>query len=87
MEALPLTKTNVKVLEHPWSRVFMKLFWTFDNEVVRQCQYYTGFSTVERLARERKDKFVNLLPFCPSLVIRTMIDILNAHRSANWSVL
>ena len=87
VEALPLTKAIVKVLEHPWSRVFMKLFWTFDNEVVRQCQNCTGFSTVEHLARERKAKFVNLLQYCPSLVIRTLNDILNAHRSANLSVL
>ena len=65
----------------------MKFFWTFNSEVVRQCQDYTDFSTVEHLARERKVKFVTLLQYCPSLVIRTMIDILNAHRSANWSVL
>ncbi len=51
VEALPLTKAVIRVLEHPWSRVFMKLFWTFDNEVVKLCQFYTGFTTVDHLPR------------------------------------
>ena len=87
VEALPLTKAIVRVLEHPWSRVFMKLFWTFDNEVIRQCQFYTGFSTVEHLARERKVKFGILLQNCPCLLIRTLNEILNSHKSANWAVI
>jgi len=49
VEAQPLTKAVIKVLEHPWSRVFMKLFWTFNNEIIAQCQFYTGFTTVEHL--------------------------------------
>jgi len=29
-------------LEHPWTRTFMKVFNTFDNKVVKQCQFFTG---------------------------------------------
>jgi hypothetical protein len=87
VEALPkLTKAVTRVLEHPWSRVFMKLFWTFDNEVVKQCQFYTGFSTVEHLAKERKNRFVNFLQFSPSILMRTLNETLNTHKTANWCV-
>ena len=85
VEALPLTKTVLKILEHPWSRAFMKIVWTFSNEVVAQCQFYTGFTTVEYLARERTAKFVNFMPICPCPLIRTLIEILNDHSTANWS--
>ena len=85
VEALPLTKAVIKVLEHPWSRVFMKLFWTFNNEIIAQCQLYTGFTTVEHLARERKTKFVSFMHICPCPLIRTLIEILNTHNTANWS--
>ena len=42
LEALRLSKTNLVKLEHPWSRAFMKLFNTFDNLIVMQCQLFTG---------------------------------------------
>ena len=64
----------------------MKLFWTFDNEVVKQCQFYTGFTTVEYLAKERKDKFMNFLPFSPCILVKTLSEILNTHKTVNWSV-
>lgn len=86
VKALPITKTVIRVIEHPWCRVFMKLFWTFDNKIVAQYQYYTGFSTVEQLARERKTKFVNFLQFCPCLLIRTLNEILTQRNSSKWSV-
>ena len=76
VEALPLTKSIIRIIEHPWSRVFMKLFWTFNNEIVSQCQYYTGFTTVEIMARERKSKFMNLLQFSPCSLVRTLYEIL-----------
>ena len=87
VEALPLTKAVIKVLEHPWSRVFMKLYWTFDMEIVTQCQYYTGCSTVELLARERKVKFVNFLQYSPCMLMRTLNDILKPRSSERWSVI
>jgi Reverse transcriptase (RNA-dependent DNA polymerase) len=40
LEALALTKTQIVSLEHPWSRMFMKLFKTFNQAIVQQCQYY-----------------------------------------------
>ena len=34
-------------IEHPWSRIFMKMFWTFDIKIVKQCQMYGGFLPIE----------------------------------------
>jgi hypothetical protein len=42
MESLSLSKTNLIKLEHPWSRAFMKIFNTFDNSIILQCQLFTG---------------------------------------------
>ena len=50
---------------NPWNRVLMRVKLTFNNEIVSQCQYYTGFYySVEVLARECKAKFMNLLLMC-----------------------
>ena len=56
VEALPLTKTVLRSIEHPWSRVFMKIFQTFDAAIITDCQLYTGYTTVENLALGRKKK-------------------------------
>ena len=33
--------------EHPWSRTFMNMFWTFDIKIVKQCQMYGDFLPIE----------------------------------------
>ena len=57
LEVLPINKTCMKALEHPWSKAFMKNFQTFDMDTVRECQFYTGFKTVEELIKLRKMNF------------------------------
>lgn len=47
LEALQLNKTEMASIEHPWSRTFMKMFWTFDIKIVKQCQMYGGFLPIE----------------------------------------
>lgn len=42
IEALSLNKSELIILDHPWCRTFQKIFRTFDNNVVRQCQLFTG---------------------------------------------
>ena len=46
IEALSLTKSKFNVQEHSWSRMFHKIFKTFDMSVIRECQFHT---TVVRL--------------------------------------
>ena len=38
IEALSLNKTQLIELDHPWLRSCMKIFLTFDTNIVRQCQ-------------------------------------------------
>ena len=78
VEALLLTKAVLRIIEHPWSKVFMKLFSTFDSKIVKECQYYTGYASVEDMARLRKVKFMRTLPMSPCLIVRTLSDYLNA---------
>jgi len=47
LEALQLNKTENASIEHPWSRTFMKMFWTFDIIIVKHCQMYGGFLPIE----------------------------------------
>jgi hypothetical protein len=84
IEALPLTKTNLRNIEHPWSRVFMKIFSTFDVKIVADCQSYIGYTTVEQLACFRKNKFVNLLPDSPNSIIRTLYKVLSEQPENTW---
>ena len=66
-----------------WCRVFMKLFWTFDSEIISQCQYYIGVSTVDYMAHERKSKYVKSLHACPCMILRTLSEILDGLNSMN----
>ena len=72
IETLSLSKTVLRTIEHPWSRVFMKLFNTFDTNIVLQCQYYTNFLPVEHLARLRKIKFVTALQHHPCYLLQAL---------------
>ena len=60
-EALSLNSSVIKTLDNPWSRVFMKIFSTFDNKTVKLCQLNTGFLSIDHLLRLRKLKFLNSL--------------------------
>ena len=71
-EALPLTKTTMKVVEHPWSRISMKTFSTLDLETIRQCQYFTDFLPVEHLISARKVDFIKSLESSPHPVLQSL---------------
>src|ERR1051325_5801521 len=49
VEALSLNKSKRLSLDHPWNRTFMKIYSTFDNRIVQQCQYYGGVSSLPLL--------------------------------------
>src|SRR5579862_4807609 len=57
-EAVPQNKSFIKCIEHPWSRAFMKVFNTYDHNIVNECQYNLRLPSVE-LVRLRKIKFIN----------------------------
>jgi hypothetical protein len=74
-EALSLTKVYLKSLEHPWSRVFMKLFTTFNEDIVRQCQYYTDHMPLEHTVMLKKFNFLNALKFSPNWMLVSLFEL------------
>src|SRR5467141_1116994 len=43
LEACPVTKRQLKSLSYPFNSVFMKLFKTFNADIIRQVQYFSGY--------------------------------------------
>ena len=63
MEALSLNKVQQMSIEHPWDRTFMKLFNTFDKQIVQQCQHYSGCLPLYATIDIRKIEFYKKLLF------------------------
>ena len=61
LEALSLTKTQILSLEHPWSRMFMKLFKTFNLAVIQQCQFFCKLLPIRHLYTVHRMRFLNNL--------------------------
>jgi hypothetical protein len=62
MEALCLNKTQRQSLNLPWNRTFMKIFGTFDNKIVKQCQFYGGFLPVAYAIDIKRCEFLRKIP-------------------------
>src|SRR5467141_409812 len=43
LEACPVTKRQLKSLSYPFNSVFMKLFKTFNADIIRQVQFFSGY--------------------------------------------
>jgi hypothetical protein len=73
-ESLCLNKSDTARLEHPWSRIFMKVYATFDNNVVNYCQLYSGFLPLSYINSMRKVSFINKLPLCDNAILSSLYD-------------
>ena len=51
----------------------MKLFSTFDKEIIRQCQFYSGVMSIKHTLHLR------FLTFCKSLMSNTNNSLLSKH--------
>ena len=75
-EALPLTTKSVTTtIEHPWSRVFMRLFGSWDNKIVAQCQFYTNYLPLEHLINLRRSTFLLSLKSSPCSILRALYEL------------
>ena len=74
IEALSLNKTQLGKLGHPWERTFMKLFSTFDNSVIKQCQFYTNVLPTHHYYMMRKISFLQNLKITNNQVLQTLHD-------------
>jgi len=58
-EAFVLNKSICRSLELPWSRVFMKVFKTYNIDIVKDCQIFCGYKSVSDMILERRKKFID----------------------------
>jgi hypothetical protein len=77
MHIMSLTKSELASIEHPYSRAFMKVFRTFDMDVVRSCQYFSGFLDIEhRLAILKRNFLCSVGSSKNNTVSRLLHDVL-----------
>lgn len=74
-EAFKWNKTQMKELELPWSRGFMKVFKTFDLNVIKQCQFYSGYTTVEDMIHKRRCKFIENIKNNGDILLYNLLDV------------
>jgi hypothetical protein len=73
LEAVDLTKTDIRKLETPIIRAFAKIFKSYDSSMIQWCMYYFNFMTAENEIIFRKLKFLHKLQ---KLNINLCIDAL-----------
>ena len=76
VEALNVKKVHILSLEHSWSRIFMKIFQTFNTSIVKQCQFFTGVLPVKHLINIEGQLFCYLyiilqIVFCHHYIMNT----------------
>ena len=75
IEALRLNKTKLIKLEHPWSRAFMKVFDTFDNSIIMQCQLFTGVLPMYHQYAKRAMTFYYNLKISSNIICREIFSL------------
>ena len=58
VEVCPLNKSEFRSLNFTVTRVLMKLFRTFSNSVIQDCQHFFNFPSVDTLVRQRTIAFL-----------------------------
>ena len=74
MEAISLSNAQLGQVGHPWERTFMNLFFTFDNKVIKQCQFYTNVLPMYQYYASRKISFLSNLLMTQNQVLQTLHD-------------
>jgi Reverse transcriptase (RNA-dependent DNA polymerase) len=80
IEALSLTKTQLIEIDHPWLRSCMKIFSTYDINIVRQCQSFADVMPVFHSYVIRCISFWNKLEFSNNSLLRL---ISNMYKTTN----
>jgi hypothetical protein len=58
LEAVELTRTDLTRLEHPYTMVFHKIFGTYNNSIIAQCQFYMNCLPLSYLYITRQLSFL-----------------------------
>jgi hypothetical protein len=76
VEALCLSKSEKQSLDHPWNRTFMKIYSTFDNRIIKQCQYYGGFLPTSLSIDLKCCEFLRKIPLTKNTLLCLVTDML-----------
>jgi Reverse transcriptase (RNA-dependent DNA polymerase) len=59
VSVMSLSKSELASIEHTYSRAFMKIFKTYDQHVVRACQFFSGYVNLEHQIDILKHNFLS----------------------------
>ena len=79
LEALSLNKTELISLNNPWTRSFEKIFHTFDKNVIKQCQLFTGYKSMLHMYALKVMSFLETMNATDNIMLR----ILNINLSTD----
>jgi len=71
-EALLLNKTQLMEIDHPWQRSCMKIFYTYDANIVKQCQWFAGVMPIMHYYTTRCMSFWCKLECCSNALTRSI---------------
>ena len=86
LEDCPLTKTNLRSLDFPVKRFFMKFFNTSDVQTITECQSIFDFRLSSVIIQDRCKKFRIKYESCNNLLYRVAQNKIPHGRICNISV-
>jgi hypothetical protein len=72
LEALSLNKTELTTINSPWSRSFEKIFNTFDKNLIKQCQLYTGYKPMLHMYALKVMSFLEKANTTDNIMLKTL---------------
>ena len=78
LEALSLNKTELVNLNSPWIRSFEKIFHTFDKNVIKQCQQYTGYTSLLHMYALKVMSFLESMHATDNIMLKILVTDLSA---------
>ena len=87
LEALSLNKTELINLNHPWTRAFEKIFHTFDKNVIKQCQLFTGYTSMLHMYALKVMSFLETLNKSDNMMLKTLSTNLSMDDISRLAIL
>jgi len=87
LEALSLNKTELTTLNNPWSRSFEKIFNTFDKNLIKQCQLYTGYKSMLHIYALKVMSFLETLNKTDNIMLRILSTNLSMDDISRLAIL
>ena len=67
LECVDLPKSTLRSIENAYNQVYSKLFYTYDNLILKQCKFYMGYLPMELKIANRKLNFLSKISSASNL--------------------